>query len=251
MSKQTDRNFEAESEAGPKQRLPSWIRKNRHGLRIKLVFSGSEIDKDGFISEHDLRTAFADLLLAEDQVYGKGVRPWRKWEGCTTFGDILVCSVAKVAEGGVLHVEEEMKNGRSREVARAPAACCIAKGCGYHTKSLSGEDAVNALWGHLSTSSANEAEASRKSQDRSKLLHPTQPMIEQLNHHCQIDEHRSAAWRHKASQSMEIDSRNLARLWDYREHQTSACIRPYERGREPEPLRRISAVQRGQQLLRQ
>ena len=114
MSKKTDKYFEAGFEAGSKQGLPSWIRKDRHGLRIKLVFSGSEMDKDGYISEHTLRTAFADLLMAEDQAYGKGVRPWRKWEGCTTFGDILVRSVAKVAEDGLLHVEEEKRTAGGR-----------------------------------------------------------------------------------------------------------------------------------------
>ena len=61
MSKKT-------AEAGSKQGLPSWIRKDRHGLRIKLVIEGSEVDQHGFISEHTLRTAFADLLLAEEQV---------------------------------------------------------------------------------------------------------------------------------------------------------------------------------------
>ena len=146
--------------------------------------------------------------MAEEQVYGKGVRPWRKWEGCTTFGDILVCAVAKVAEDGVLHTEEEMKDGRSREVARAPAACCIAKGCSYHTKRLSGEDAVNALWGHLSTSSANEAEAFKKSQDRSKLLHPTKPMIEQLNYHWQKED-AAAQERSLAAQGFSVDGERL------------------------------------------
>ena len=75
MSKKPDKYFEAGFEAGSKQGLPSWIRKDRNGLRIKLVFEGSEVDQHGFISEHTLRTAFADLLLTEEQVYGKGVRP--------------------------------------------------------------------------------------------------------------------------------------------------------------------------------
>ena len=172
MSKKPDKYFEAGFEAGSKQGLPSWIRKDRHGLRIKLVFEGSEVDQHGFISEHTLRTAFADLLLAEEQVYGKGARPWREWMGCTTFGDILVRGVAKVAENGLLHVEEETRNGRTKGIARAPAACCIAEGCGYHTKCLSGEDAVNALSGHLSTSSANEAEAFKEDEGQAQACSP-------------------------------------------------------------------------------
>ena len=56
------------TDAGSQQGLPSWIRKDRHGLRTKLVIEGSEVDQHGFISEHTLRTAFADLLLAEEQV---------------------------------------------------------------------------------------------------------------------------------------------------------------------------------------
>ena len=67
---------------------------------------------------------------------------------------------------------------------------------------------MNALWGHLSTSSANEAEAFKKSQDRSKLLHPTKPMIEQLNYHWQKED-AAAQERSLAAQGFSVDGERL------------------------------------------
>ena len=37
-------------------------------MRIKIVVEGTEVDPQGFISEHALRAAYADLLLAEEAV---------------------------------------------------------------------------------------------------------------------------------------------------------------------------------------
>ena len=67
---------------------------------------------------------------------------------------------------------------------------------------------MNALWGHLSTSSANEAEAFRQSQDRSKLLHPTKPMMDQLNHWWQKDD-EAAQERNLAAQGFSVDADRL------------------------------------------
>ena len=169
-----------------KQELPSWLRVDREGLRIQVIFTGEEIDADGFMGEHALRTAFSDLLLAENQAFGKGARPWRQWEGCKSFAEILKRSIEKVKDQGILHVQQETRGGRVREIARPPAAGCIAKGCTFTTKALSGEQAVNALWSHLTTSSSNEADAYNLRngphyQDRSRLLHPTKQMMDQLN----------------------------------------------------------------------
>ena len=51
------------------------IRLERQGgqerMRIEIVVDGTEVDPQGFVDEHHLRAAYADLLLAEEAVFGK------------------------------------------------------------------------------------------------------------------------------------------------------------------------------------
>ena len=79
------------------------------------------------MDEHHLRAAYADLLLAEESVFGKQ-RPWRQWKKCSLFKDLLRKGIEKVAREGIVHTEEVTRNGRSKEVSKAPAVACIAGG---------------------------------------------------------------------------------------------------------------------------
>ena len=53
--------------------------------------------------------------------------------------------IEKVARDGIVHTEEVTTHGRTKEISKAPAVACLADGCSYHTRCLTGEAAVNAL----------------------------------------------------------------------------------------------------------
>ena len=199
------------SKKAQEEELPPWIRMERqHGqqrMSIKVIVDGTEIDDQGYMDEHHLRAAYADLLLAEESVFGKQ-RPWRRWKDCVYFRDLLKKGIEKVARDGIVHTEEVTTNGRTKEIAKAPAVCCLADGCSYHTRCLTGEDAVNALWGHYNIACSNEEESFRKTKDRRKLVHPTQPMIEQMNYHWQ-KEAAAAHERSLAAQGFSVDGEKL------------------------------------------
>ena len=55
------------------------------------VTDSIRLDEDGmyWLSEHGIKSAYTDVLRLESPTFASADRPWRCWEGCRFFGDVL------------------------------------------------------------------------------------------------------------------------------------------------------------------
>ena len=118
-------------DAGPQvEELPDWARFEPSDGRVPpvLAIQVGDSDQDGLLSEHVIHCAYQDLLEVEAMIMPPGERPWRRWCGHQFYGQLMRAAMAKIKDEKIRHAETVKKGGKSVEISRAPALCCMAPG---------------------------------------------------------------------------------------------------------------------------
>ena len=148
------------------------------------VTDGIRLDEEGayWMSEHGIKSAYTDVIKLETQTFSSADRPWRCWEGCRFYGDVLRLARAHVQKMGITCEVAIKKEGRTYMRTKPPCLACPSEHCKKKWNS-GGQDwpeAVGFFWTHLQgSSSAEEAEALAGG-DRTVMVHPTKEMINQM-----------------------------------------------------------------------
>ena len=76
------------------------------------------------MSEHGLKSAYHDMLTLETQTFSSADRPWRTWEGCRFYGDILRLAREHVEKNNVTCELTMKKDGKTMTKKKPPCLAC-------------------------------------------------------------------------------------------------------------------------------
>ena len=88
-----------------------------------------EVGEGNFLNEHALRNACADFLDLEARVFKGSERPWRTWEGCRFFGQVIRAARDAIQRKKIVHEEVMKQGGRTWTERHPPCLACPADGC--------------------------------------------------------------------------------------------------------------------------
>ena len=143
-----DVNEEEEQESDP----CLWIR----------VTDGIRLDEEGayWMSEYRLKSAYTDMITLETQTFSSADRPWRCWEGCRFYGDVLRLAREHVAKNNVTCELTIKKDGRTVLKKKPPCLACPSEHCKkkWNSGGQEWKEAVHSFWTHLQGASTAQAE---------------------------------------------------------------------------------------------
>ena len=92
------------------------------------VTDSLRLDDSGnyWISEHGLKSGYTDLLRLEDKTFTSTQRPWRSWEGCRFFGEVLNKGRAYAREKGLTVDVMIKKGGKTYQRTKPPTFACFS-----------------------------------------------------------------------------------------------------------------------------
>ena len=109
-------------------------------------------DEDGvqtfWISEHGVRSGYTDILRLGDKVFTNSQRPYRVWEGCRYFSEVLTKGRAQARDRKLTVQAVEKRGGKTYSVTRKVLFACFNKDCRkkWDSGSQLWESAISSLW---------------------------------------------------------------------------------------------------------
>ena len=124
----------------------------------------------------------ADVIKLETQTFASADRPWRCWEGCRFFGDVLRLARAHVKKMEITCEVAIKKEGRTYMRQKPPCLACPSPHCKkkWNSSGQDWPDSVSSLWTHLQGSSTAEEAEALAGGDRTVVVHPTMEMLDQM-----------------------------------------------------------------------
>ena len=192
------------------------------------------------ISEHGVRSGYTDILRLGDKVFTNSQRPYRVWEGCRFFSEVLSKGRAQARDRKLTVQAVEKRGGQTYSVTRKVLFACFNKDCRkkWDSGAQPWETAVSSFWSHLENASEQEEIEAREGGDRSVMTHPTREMMRQMTWFHDKQVKRDAELKlmlQGAALSPRADQTAKEHQWDYHGELPRTGAKQKDKGPAPRP----------------